>query len=330
MQSTINQDQFKPTLGLALSGSGNRTSFYIGFLEVLSESHIKIDYITACSGGSLVAAAFACGTLTEFKKKVLALGKDFLKSYLTRSNTKGGLFSIDLVEAEMQNFTKGLNFEDVKPMMSFSAVDIESGEKVELCMGNIARAARISCTLPGIFDPVKWGGKTLVDGGLLTMLPGKVLREMGIDIMIGINMRGTKHIFTTPQITAKRIFNFLKKMLFMDEIESLVEGWFKQKEADSNHCPGFFQVLGKSLDLAVEASKKENEFEEKFDLIITPQIPKSKRNSLSSEAIEFFYEAGRSTALEYLPEIKKLILAKIAILEKVSAVKQFGNKDKSI
>ena len=46
------QKSEKPTLGLALSGSGDRTTFYIGFLEVLDEAGIKIDYISACSGGS--------------------------------------------------------------------------------------------------------------------------------------------------------------------------------------------------------------------------------------------------------------------------------------
>ena len=62
------QKSSAPTLGLALSGSGNRTTFYIGFLEVLTESGIKVDDISACSGGCWVAAAFACGTLPEFKK----------------------------------------------------------------------------------------------------------------------------------------------------------------------------------------------------------------------------------------------------------------------
>ena len=78
----------KPTLGLALSGSGNRTSFYIGFLEVLQEKGIHLDYITACSGGCLAALAFSCGTLPEFKEKVFSLDRETLKTYFTRSHDK--------------------------------------------------------------------------------------------------------------------------------------------------------------------------------------------------------------------------------------------------
>jgi NTE family protein len=258
-----------PTIGLALSGGGNRSSFYIGFLEVLQEKGIRLDYITACSGGSLAAAAFACGTLPEFKQKVFGLGKETLKTYFSRSNSKGGIFSIDLLEEEIRNFTKGLTFEEVRPLMGFVAVDIENGEKVLLCMGDIARAARISCTIPGVFDPVKWGGKTLVDGGLLTMVPGDFLHQAKMDITVGINIRGTKHIFLGSQITAKKIYNFIKKVLFIEELESLFDGLFKMEETNFERQQNFFQVVGKSMDLAIKANQKNTEDEEACDLVIT-------------------------------------------------------------
>src|SRR5581483_258660 len=96
----------RPKIGLALSGSGNRTTFYIGFLEALSEAGIPIDFISASSGGSLVAAAFACGTLQEFKAVTLALDNEKLKQYIIRSKGRGGFYSLDKVEEEMLKFTK--------------------------------------------------------------------------------------------------------------------------------------------------------------------------------------------------------------------------------
>ncbi|MFA5991691.1 MAG: patatin-like phospholipase family protein [Candidatus Doudnabacteria bacterium] len=292
-------------VGLALSGSGNRSAFYIGFLEYLSEQNIKVDYITACSGGSLVAAAYACGTLPEFKKLIFSLTPESLKNYMKRTNG-GGFYSIDLLEEAIRTFTKGLNFEEVRPLMGFVAVDIENGEKVLLCMGDIARAARISCTLPGIFEPVQWGGKTLIDGGLLTMVPGDFLKQAGMDVTIGVNMRGTKHIFTENQISAKKFFNLLKKIFLIDNLENILNNIFTD-ESEGLKKPRMFEVIGKSLDLAIEANKKKSNAEEDCDLMIYPEIPKFKKNEFSPETNLYFYQRGREVAIENLDKIKKLI-----------------------
>lgn len=294
-------------VGLALSGSGNRSAFYIGFLEYLGEQKVPIDYITACSGGSLVAASYACGTLSEFKKLILSLTPELLKTYMVRSNG-GGLFNIDLFEEAVRTYTKGMNFEEIRPLMGFVAVDIETGEKVLLCMGDIAKAVRISCTLPGIFEPTQWGGKTLVDGGLLTMVPGEFLRQAGMDVTIGVNVRGTKHIFTDKQISAKKIFNLLKKIFLIDNLESILKLIFKP----NGHLkkPGMFEVVGKSLDLAIEANKKNSETEESCDLTIFPEIPKYKKNEFSPETNLYYYELGRKAAIQYTPQIIELIKSK--------------------
>lgn len=300
----------RPTLGLALSGGGNRSTFYIGFLEVLAEAEFKVDYIAACSGGSLVAAAYACGTLPEFKEAILRLTKDGLKAFFTKSANGGGLYSMDLLEEEIRRYTKGLNFEEVRPFMGFVAVDIETGEKIVLSMGDIARAVRISCTLPGIFEPIKWGGKTLVDGGLLSMTPGDVVRQAGVDMSVGVNMRGTKHIFTDNQIAAKKIFNFLKKVLLIEEVEDLLGNLIKPEDDDISKNPKLFSVLGKSLDLAIMANKAQPTHAEDCDLMITPDIPPLKRNDFTPEWLRYYYEAGRETAINNLPKLKKLIQQK--------------------
>lgn len=297
----------KIKVGLGLSGSGNRSSFYIGFLEVLLEKRISIDFISACSGGSLVAAAFACGTLNEFKKMVLLLDKKQIKSFFIKGGA-GGLYSLDYLEEVMRQYTKGLTFEEVKPQMSFGAVNIDTGEKVDLCMGDIARAARISCTLPGIFEPILWGGKALVDGGLLTSVPTESLKTVGADIIVGVNMRGTKHIFTNGQITLKRLFNGFKKILFLDELENAVNNLFKTNESSdwAKKQPKIFEVLGKSLDVAIKA-EKESLKEPEPDLLIIPDFGYYERRDYSTGAIKRFYQHGRECGEKYAEKISKLI-----------------------
>lgn len=300
----------KPTLGLALSGSGNRTTFYIGFLEVLDEAGIKPDYISACSGGSLVAAAYACGNLQAFKKMALGLTNENFKAYIGKGHDGGGMYSLDLVEEKMREYTQGHTFEEIRPLMSFVTVDIETGEQVDLCMGDIARAARISCTLPGVFEPVKWGSRTLVDGGLLSFIPLDSLKQFSVDITIGVNMRGTKHIFSETQITLKRVFNVFKKLLFIDEMESLLHGLINKDEINFEKNPKIFTVLGKSLDLAIQANKQDKAVDISCDLLITPTVPLEKQDIFSQ--FNQFYGLGRASALENLPKIKELITQKTA------------------
>lgn len=298
-----------PTVGFAFSGSGNRSTFYIGFLEAISEAGIPVDFIAASSGGSLVAAAYACGALKEFKTATLSLNNETLKQYITKPKGRGGLYSLDKVEEEMLKFTKGLTFEEVRPLMSFSTVDIETGEKINLCMGDIARAARISCTLPGIFEPAKWGNRTLVDGGLLSLVPVEALKQFPADITVGVNMRGTRHIFTDRQVTLKKALNFVKKIVYWDEMSGLLNGLVThEEEIDFENNPRIFTVLGKSLDLAIAANQSSNE-DLSCDLMIEPGLPLLKRDIFAQ--FHPYYEMGRDCAVKYTPKIQKLIEQKL-------------------
>ncbi len=304
-------DEQKLTLGLALSGSGNRTTFYIGFLEVLKEAGVRVDYITAMSGGSLAAAAYACGALEKLKEITLKINKNNIKQFIGKSVGHGGLYSLDPAEEQLRNLTQGKNFEEVRPIMSFVGVDIESGNLVDMCMGDIAKAAIVSCTLPGIFEPVMWGNKILVDGGLLSQVPVSSLKKFQPDVTVGINMRGTKHIFTEGQINFRKTLNFFKKILFFDQIGELLNGVFSNEDdQQTHHAPNIFTVLGKSMDLAILANKAALKPKEKCDLLITPIIPKLNRTELSEEAMLYYYNLGRQNALNYLPKIKSLLKEK--------------------
>jgi predicted acylesterase/phospholipase RssA len=314
----------QPRIGLALSGAAARSVYYIGFLEVLTEHGIKIDYIAASSGAAIVAASYACGTLQEFKEFAFSLNSGVVMSTLERSK-RGGLYNLDPTEEIFRRFTKGLKFEEVKPLMGFLAADIETGEQVILSMGDLAHAARISCTVPGLFEPIQWGNRILVDGGLLSIVPGDVVRKAGVDVVIGVHVRASKHIFKQNQLIAKQIFNGFKKILLLDQAENLwkqiterLEGigffdyYTSLTEDKSEHeFPGMLNVLGKSLDLAIEADKKSRgDLEDpnyQCDLLITSQTGSKTFGSINFKEIQSVYETGRIEATESMPKIMSLI-----------------------
>ena len=322
----------KRTLGLAFSGASARSVFYIGFLEVLQENKIKVDYISATSGSSIVAAAYACGTLPKLKDTVLKIDKEYLFSLIEKSGLKNGLYSLEKMEEEMRKFTDDLNFQDVRPLMGFVCTDLHNGREVVLEMGNIARAVCASCAIPGIFEPIKWGNWDLVDGGLLNVVPGEIVKNSGVDVVVAINLTPTERIFGPIEMTVKKTSDIIKKVLMLKHagralryVKKAMEknryfSYFMEAEQAVNRqeFPGMFSVLGRAMDLSLEAQKHVNRAQDNFgcDIMIRPKmtyVSNWKRifymHFADFKQTKVMYLAGRQSALKYLPKINELLEA---------------------
>jgi len=80
------------------------------------------------------------------------------------------------------------NFEDLMIPFRAVAADIANGEEVVLSSGNLALAIRASLSIPAVFTPVELDGRLLVDGGIANNLPISVVRDMGADIVIAVDI----------------------------------------------------------------------------------------------------------------------------------------------
>ncbi len=311
----------KPKIGLALSGASTRAVFYIGFLEVLAENNIDIDYIAASSSGSIVAMAYACGTLPQLKDHVMRLTREEMLEFVGKAKIRStGMFNLDTAEEVFRHYSRGLKFEEVRPLMGFVGVDIERGEQVVLSMGDIAHAVRISCTLPALFEPVEWGGSMLVDGGLLNIVPIDVVKQANVDITLALNIRGTRHIFSPVQLKIRKAYNILKRLFLINHAQGLLrrasaslasfgESDFMtvDVELSQRKYRHTLSVLGRCMDLANEALEKPYEFRlhSTTDFLLTPQIPPMSMSGL--EKSQFYYEAGRTEAEAFVPKLKHAI-----------------------
>lgn len=328
----MTNSSIKPKIGFAFSGASSRSVFYIGFLEVLKENDFPIDYIAAMSGGAVVAASFACNTLPALKEMALGMDKELVFNLIEKSQGRGGLYHLNKVEAFLRIYSKNLKFEDVKPQLGFVTTDISVGEEVVLQMGDIARAVCASCTLPGVFEPLEWGNRQLLDGGIMNIVPGNVARGANMDIVIGIDMRATRHIFSPWQILLKKGLDIVKQILWPSQVDKL---WRKfvnvlnyedslgayqsvDRLHDKSQYPGIFTVLNKAIGLAIKAQKKqENNTTFDCDLIISPDIPSPSfwkkylyLHFTDFSSTEQYYKAGRRVATQKLPEMWQMIADK--------------------
>ncbi len=332
----------RPTVGFAFSGASSRSVFYIGFLEVLQESGFPIDYIAAMSGGAVVASSFACGTLPALKEMALAMDKELVFNLIERSQGRGGLYHLKKVESQLRVFSKNKTFEDVHPRLGFVTTDIAAANykdsEVVLQVGDIARAVCASCTLPGVFEPLEWGNKQLLDGGIINIVPGNAARAANMDLVVGIDMRATRHIFSKWQITLKKALDIIKQIIWPSQIDQL---WRKFKNVlayedslgayqtvdrlqDKSLYPGIFTVLDKAIGLAITAQKEQEE-NSKFDcdIIISPDVapPSFWKRYLYLHFTDFsstqqYYQAGRRVANQKLPELWQLLADKESEISK--------------
>ncbi|MCK5321019.1 patatin-like phospholipase family protein [Candidatus Pacearchaeota archaeon] len=181
----------KRDLALALSGGSVRGLAHIGFLEVLEENNIKVDYIVGTSMGALVGGIYAVGKLKEFKKKILKLSKNKIMSLLLSDKIKKGNTDTKEIEKFIKKFIENKKIENLNIGFTAVATDLKTGKEAYLEEGSLLRSISASISIPGIFQPVKMRGMLLVDGGVIDPLPEEYAKRKARKV-ISVNALPTK------------------------------------------------------------------------------------------------------------------------------------------
>jgi len=175
-------------VGLALSGGGALGAAHIGVLEVLEEHGVRPCCVSGTSAGSVVGAAYCAGlTLERMKQEALTLQWTKVGRVV---RPRYGFFDGARLEEYLIRVVGGdKTFEELSIPFVCAAADLLTEELVILREGLVAHAVRASCALPGLFTPVEdYEGHFLVDGGLINNLPVAVLREMGAEYTIAVEL----------------------------------------------------------------------------------------------------------------------------------------------
>jgi NTE family protein len=173
-------------VGLALGGGFARGIAHIGVLQALVANRIPIDYVAGTSAGSLVGAMF-CAGLDPWLLERVAEQLNW-RALVRLKLRRDGLLDSEGLERFVLGNMGDVQFKDLKVPFTVTATDLTTGTPVLLDAGRVSTAVRASCAFPGIFLPVRVGTHTLVDGGLVHPVPAKVVRNMGADMVIGVDL----------------------------------------------------------------------------------------------------------------------------------------------
>lgn len=177
-------------VGLALSGGAARGLAHVGVISILHREGIPIDMIAGTSSGAIVGAVYAQDRDTK-KMKNYALDPGWKKRapMIDPSFPKTGFIKGKKIEKLLESFLGGdIEFKDLQIPFACVATDIQTGEEIVINSGPVTAALRATISLPGVFTLVKRQGRYLVDGGLTTPVPVEVVRQMGANFIIAVNV----------------------------------------------------------------------------------------------------------------------------------------------
>ncbi len=297
------QLKHRPKVGLVLGGGGAKGAAEVGVLKVIEEAGIPIDYIAGTSIGSIVGGLYAIGYRAEqldsmfTSQEWLTLLSDRQKKHQYKiyqeQDSVGYVFGFPVIRKGKQNAEETFGMVkgdkvlqllqsmtgdyDRRPFDSLPipfrcvAVDINKWKEVVLAGGSLAKAMRASMAIPGVFKGLRSNGKLLVDGGVLNNLPVDVVRQMGADIVIAIDLTQHKH--------ESRSFS--------------LKDWLG---------------IGGAADWIVSRPDitKYNENRKHVDVYINPPLDGYDVTSFNNNSIREMIHIGQRTGKKCLPQLQKL------------------------
>jgi NTE family protein len=177
-----------PKIGLALGSGGPKGLSHIGVIKVLEENGIFVDYIAGSSIGALIGGFYsATKDISEIEEIALTTNWSFLFSLIDPSFHQG-LVSGEKLKRFIEEYIDCVHFQDLLIPFSVVATDLKNGEAVFIDNGGVSIAIRASISFPLVFKPVLYDDSLLADGGLSVPVPVKILKKMGADIVIAVNL----------------------------------------------------------------------------------------------------------------------------------------------
>jgi NTE family protein len=206
----IVQPPLKPAKVALVLGAGASKGFaHIGVLKVLESNKIPVHMIVGTSAGSFVGSLYAYGyNAFQLQKMAIAIEKGDIADLSIPDN---GFIKGELLEGYINKTVKNSSMEKLRIPFYAVATNIQNGQEVVFGTGNTGKAVRASCSIPGIFRPVKISGQMYVDGGVVSPVAVDAARKIGADVIIAVDISADVDN-TQPESTIETILQSISIM----------------------------------------------------------------------------------------------------------------------
>jgi NTE family protein len=310
----------RPKLGLALGGGAARGWAHIGVLQVLDEAGIKVDILAGTSIGAVVGGCHAGGKLAELDQFARSLTKRRVLGLMDFHIGGSGLISGGRLKRLLDRDLAATRIDELPVRYVAIATELGSGHEIWLTEGSVVEAMRASYALPGVFDPVRLGGRWLMDGALVNPVPVTAARAMGADVVVCVNLNGEGGgRGTTIQSHAAEPDPAVS---LTDEAESAaLGGWFapvrgaasrlkalasQKREAQA---PGLAGVMVDAFNITQDRIARSRLAGDPPDVMIGPKL--GRIGLFDFHRADETIELGRAAALRALDDIRATLDASV-------------------
>jgi NTE family protein len=217
----------RPKVAVVLGGGGARGLAHIGVLKVLQEENIPIDIIVGTSVGAIIGALYSSGVeISKIEKMSENVGWNDLVDAsgpaLVNMLITNRLLSSEKMEGYLKKNIGNLRFDELKIQFACVATDLVTGERIIFKEGAVVPSARASATMPGVFEPVEYRHRYLVDGGILDNIPTDVAKLLGADFIIAVAVSGdfSKRKISNVFMVLNQSINIQGKILDQENLKN--------------------------------------------------------------------------------------------------------------
>jgi NTE family protein len=171
-------------VGLALAGGFARGIAHVGVIRALKAAGIPIDVVAGTSVGALIGACYCAGVPLDEMQRVA--NQTTFHDFGRWTPSWLGLATNQRLERYLARFTPAKTFEELSTPLAIAATDINDGVSVYYSRGPLGPPLRGSCAYPGLFVPIQFENRTLVDGFLTSPVPVEGTHLLGADVTIAV------------------------------------------------------------------------------------------------------------------------------------------------
>jgi len=173
-------------VAVVLGAGASRGFAHIGVLKVLESNKVPIHMVIGTSAGSFVGSLYAYGfNAFQLQKMAFSIEKGDIADITIPDN---GFIKGEKLEEYINKMVRNTPIEKMRIPFYAVVADIQSGQEVVFGKGNTGTAVRASCSIPGVFRPVKIGSRMYVDGGVVSPVAVEAARRMGADLVIAVDV----------------------------------------------------------------------------------------------------------------------------------------------
>src|SRR5882724_3073757 len=200
----------RPRVGLALAGGFARGIAHVGVIRALRNAGVPIDVVAGTSVGALIGACYCAGVPLNDMQRIAT--ETTFADFGRWTPSWLGLANNLRMERYLERFTPVKTFEELKTPLAIATSDINEGVSVYYTRGPLGPPMRGSCAYPGLFVPIQFEGRTLVDGFLTAPVPVEGVLLLGADIVIAVYLEAGS--LTAPRTAAdviSRSFSIIQR-----------------------------------------------------------------------------------------------------------------------